>query len=79
MNGFTPAACTCDGRLYLSPAEGKAYRLTGKATPGKKSPSSSRRASTIAWCQSPKIRCSFSAAPRRAARRRKWKWSEVRK
>lgn len=30
MNGFTPAACTCDGRLYLSPADGKAYRLTEK-------------------------------------------------
>ncbi len=30
MNGFTPAACSCDGRLYLSPADGKVYRLTEK-------------------------------------------------
>lgn len=30
MNGFTPAACATDGRLYLSPADGKVYRLTEK-------------------------------------------------
>ena len=30
MNGFTPAACSCDGRLFLSPADGKVYRLTEK-------------------------------------------------
>jgi N-acetylneuraminic acid mutarotase len=28
MNGFTPAACECDGKLYLSPADGKIYRLS---------------------------------------------------
>lgn len=35
MNGFTPAACVLDGRLYLSPADGKLYRLSedGKAWP----------------------------------------------
>jgi N-acetylneuraminic acid mutarotase len=27
MNGFTPAACEIGGRLYLSPADGKLYRL----------------------------------------------------
>ncbi len=33
MNGFTPAACVVDGKLYLSPADGKLYRLdqAGKA------------------------------------------------
>jgi N-acetylneuraminic acid mutarotase len=30
MNGFSPAACVCDGRLYLSPADGKIYRLSEK-------------------------------------------------
>jgi N-acetylneuraminic acid mutarotase len=30
MNGFTPAACSCDGQLYLSPADGKVYRLSEK-------------------------------------------------
>lgn len=28
MNGFSPAACVCDERLYLSPADGKIYRLS---------------------------------------------------
>jgi N-acetylneuraminic acid mutarotase len=27
MNGFTPAACTSGGRIYVSPADGKVYRL----------------------------------------------------
>lgn len=26
-NGFTPATCVMDGRLYISPADGKVYRL----------------------------------------------------
>jgi N-acetylneuraminic acid mutarotase/YHS domain-containing protein len=30
MNGFTPAACTSGGRLHVSPADGKVYRLTEK-------------------------------------------------
>lgn len=32
MNGFTPAACVCDGKLYVNPADGKLYRLTDKAS-----------------------------------------------
>ena len=32
MNGFTPAACVADGKLYLSPADGKVYRLDEKGT-----------------------------------------------
>lgn len=30
MNGFTPAACVVGGRLYVSPADGKLYRLNEK-------------------------------------------------
>jgi N-acetylneuraminic acid mutarotase/YHS domain-containing protein len=30
MNGFTPAACVCNGRLHVSPADGKVYRLAEK-------------------------------------------------
>lgn len=30
LNGFNPAACECDGQLYLSPANGKVYRLAEK-------------------------------------------------
>jgi N-acetylneuraminic acid mutarotase len=30
MNGFTPAACTSGGRIYVSPADGKVYRLSEK-------------------------------------------------
>jgi hypothetical protein len=30
MNGFTPAACTSGGRVYVSPADGKVYRLNEK-------------------------------------------------
>jgi N-acetylneuraminic acid mutarotase len=30
MNGFTPAACTSGGRIYVSPADGKVYRLKEK-------------------------------------------------
>lgn len=26
-NGFTPAACTCEGRIFASPTDGKLYRL----------------------------------------------------
>lgn len=29
MNGFTPAACVCGDSLFLSPADGKVYKLTG--------------------------------------------------
>jgi len=32
MNGFTPAAVVVDGRLFLSPADGKLYRLDEKGT-----------------------------------------------
>jgi N-acetylneuraminic acid mutarotase len=32
MNGFTPAACVCDGKLYVNPADGKVYRLSEKGT-----------------------------------------------
>ncbi|HEY2786987.1 MAG TPA: hypothetical protein VGJ05_18645 [Fimbriiglobus sp.] len=31
MNGFAPASVVTDGNLYLSPADGKVYRLAGKA------------------------------------------------
>lgn len=30
MNGFTPAACVSDGRLFVNPADGKLYRLSTK-------------------------------------------------
>jgi N-acetylneuraminic acid mutarotase len=30
MNAFTPAACVCDGTLYVSPADGVVYRLAGE-------------------------------------------------
>jgi N-acetylneuraminic acid mutarotase len=30
MNGFTPASCACGGRLYVSTADGKVWRLTEK-------------------------------------------------
>jgi N-acetylneuraminic acid mutarotase len=30
MNGFTPAACDCDGRLYLSPYDGNVYGFDDK-------------------------------------------------
>ena len=30
-NGFTPASAVVDGRLYVTPADGKLYRLTDKA------------------------------------------------
>jgi N-acetylneuraminic acid mutarotase len=30
MNGFTPASAVMDGRLYVTPADGKVYRLTEK-------------------------------------------------
>jgi N-acetylneuraminic acid mutarotase len=29
-NGFTPASCVAGGRLYVSPADGKVYRLAAK-------------------------------------------------
>ena len=29
-NGFTPASCVAGGRLYVSPADGKLYRLAAK-------------------------------------------------
>lgn len=29
-NGFTPAGCVCDGKIYASPADGKLYRLSDK-------------------------------------------------
>lgn len=31
MNGFTPAACVCGDGLFLSPADGKVYKLAGDA------------------------------------------------
>ncbi|QVL31761.1 hypothetical protein KIH39_23445 [Telmatocola sphagniphila] len=30
LNGFAPAVCTCNNRVYVSPADGKIYRLTEK-------------------------------------------------
>jgi kelch repeat and BTB domain-containing protein 12 len=30
MNGFTPAACASGGRIYVSPADGKIYRLAAQ-------------------------------------------------
>jgi len=30
MNGFSPAACVCDGKLYVNPSDGKVYRLSQK-------------------------------------------------
>jgi N-acetylneuraminic acid mutarotase len=32
MNGFAPAACVCDGKLYVNPSDGKVYRLSEKET-----------------------------------------------
>ncbi|MCE9531021.1 MAG: hypothetical protein K8T89_07840, partial [Planctomycetes bacterium] len=32
MNGFSPAACVLDGKLYVNPADGKVYRLTDKGS-----------------------------------------------
>ncbi len=30
-NGFTPAACVCEGKLYVSPMDGKIYRLDAES------------------------------------------------
>jgi hypothetical protein len=35
MNGFAPAACVCDGKLYVNPSDGNVYRLSEKETWGK--------------------------------------------
>jgi N-acetylneuraminic acid mutarotase len=32
MNGFSPAACVCDGKLFVNPSDGKVYRLSEKET-----------------------------------------------
>ena len=48
-NGFTPASCVAGGRLYVSPADGKLYRLAAKGDFWEEAGNCRRLVSCIGW------------------------------